>query len=113
MTAVQTALDLPVVAPDYAPGMTLDEQFDAWAEVNPHVIDACEEQAAQWLARHRAVGVKAIFETLRWQSGVSERGTVWKLDNRWTSRIARVLLDRHPEWVGRIRTRALAAERGT
>ena len=110
--SAQLTLDLsPIVEPTYTPGMTLDERYAAWREVNGHVIDACEAYASTWLARHRSVGVKAIFEALRWQSGISESGSVWKLDNRMTSRVARDLLARHPEWEGRIFTRALASER--
>lgn len=111
MTVIQDALALPIAEPTYTPAMTLEQRYEAWREVNGHVVDACESAAAQWLARHERVGVKAIFERLRWESGVSEHGTVWKLDNRMTSRVARDLLDRHPEWQGRIATRVLASER--
>ena len=107
----QLALDLAIVAPAYVPGMTLAERYEAWRAVNGHVVDAFEHYAAVWLSRHERVGAKQIAEQLRWASGVSESGTAWKLDNNMTSRVARELLERHPEWAGRITVRALSSER--
>ena len=55
----QLTLDLrPLTQPLYAPGMTLEERFEAFHAANPHVADALESLAAQWLSRHRKVGVK-------------------------------------------------------
>lgn len=107
----QPTLDLtPLDVPDYAPELTIAERFDAFHEANPHVADALEALAGQWLARHKRVGMKALVERLRWESGIQTTG-VWKLNNNFTSLYARLLLARHPEWVGRIETRALATER--
>ena len=108
----QPALDLtPLDVPDYAPELTIAERFDAFHEANPHVADALEALAGQWLARHKRVGMKALVERLRWESGIQTDGDIWRLNNDYTSRYARLLLARHPEWVGRIETRALATER--
>ena len=107
MTA-QLALDLsPLVTPDYAPEATIAERFEAFHAANPHVADALEVLAGQWLARHRKVGVKALIERLRWEAGVQTDATDYRLNNTLTSRYARLLIDRHPEWADRIETRAL------
>lgn len=113
MTVTQPTLDLgPVAEPVYTPGMTLDERYAAWREVNGHVVAAFEAAVTQWFrAGHEHVGAKQVAEHLRWSSGIREAGNLWKLDNSMVSRIARDLLARHPEWEGRIRTRALASER--
>jgi hypothetical protein len=114
MTVIQDALALPIAEPTYTPAMTLEQRYEAWREVNGHVVDAAEATAAEWFAAgHQRLGIKAIFERLRWESGVREHGNVWKLDNAMTSRVARDLLDRRPEWHGRILTRALASERAS
>lgn len=107
----QPTLDLtPLDVPDYAPELTIAERFDAFHDANPHVATALEHLAGQWLARHKRVGMKALVERLRWESGIQTSG-VWKLNNNFTSLYARLLLARHPEWEGRIETRALATER--
>lgn len=107
----QPALDLPgLVTPDYEPDLSIDERFDLFHEANPHVADALDALARQWLARHPKVGVKALVERLRWESGVTTTGDPYRINNDFTSRYARLLLDRHPEWVGRIEVRALHKE---
>lgn len=109
---VQPTLDLgPLAEPTYTPGMTLDERYEAWRAVNGHVVDAFDHYAAVWLSRHERVGAKALAERLRWETGVRGDGDAWKVNNNYVSRIARELLDRHPEWQGRIATRVLASER--
>lgn len=112
MNAGQLRLDLsPISEPERVVGLTLDERFDAFHATNPHVADAIETLAAQWLSRHAKVGIKAVMERLRWESGLSTHGEVWRLNNSYTSRYARMMLDRRPDWAGRIEVRALASER--
>ena len=55
--------------------------------------------------------VLAIIAVLLWRSGIETTGEPWRINNSFTSLYARLLLDRHPEWAGRIETRALATER--
>lgn len=108
----QLTLNLaPLTEPDYETGMTLDERYAAWIDANPHVLDAFEQVAAEWLAVRPRVGVKALAEQLRWRSGLRTEADPWKVNNSYVSRVARDLLARRPEWVGRIETRTLASER--
>lgn len=108
----QLRLDLsPLVEPIYEPTMTPAERFAAFHQANPRVAEAVEAMCRQWLARHPKVGLKAVFERLRWESGLSTVGDCWRLNNVFTAYYARLMLDLHPEWVGRIETRALASER--
>lgn len=51
-------------------------------------------------------------EYVRFQTGFRSADHVWKISNNWTSRIARDLIKRNPEWRAHIETRALAEERG-
>lgn len=106
----QLTLDLaPLVEPIYDPGMTLDERFEAFHDANPHVADALESLAAQWLRRNPRVGVKALVERLRWESGIQTDGDPYRLNNSLVSRYARLLIERHPEWEDHIETRQLRA----
>jgi hypothetical protein len=107
----QLALTFPdLITPEYEPEMTLADRFAAFHASNPHVADALEHLAAQWLARHERVGMKALFERLRWESGIRTEGSAYVLNNSWTAFYSRLLLDRRPEWAGRITTRRALAD---
>lgn len=109
MTA-QLTLDLaPLTEPTYLATDSIADKFTAFHEANPHVARALETLAAQWLARHQKVGMKALFERLRWESGLQTEGDAYRLNNSYTSLYARLLLARRPEWEGRIETRILRA----
>lgn len=111
MTAEQLELPLAdVVVPDYAEHLTLAERFAEFHRVNPHVADALEVLAEQWLARHRKVGMKALVERLRWESGIRTEGDLWRINNSHVAFYARLLIDRRPEWADCIETRRAQAD---
>ena len=110
MTTEQLALNLsPLVEPDYTPDLTIAERFEMFHAANPHVADTLEALAAQWLARHDRVGMKAVYEQARWSSGIHTDGDVWRLNNSWTAHYARLLITRRPEWSEAFRLRELRA----
>jgi hypothetical protein len=109
VTATQLEL-FDLIEPTYQPEMTLADRFAAFHASNPHVADALETLAEQWLARHERVGMKALVERLRWESGIRTEGSVWKLNNSWPAFYSRLLLERRPEWAGRIQTRRAQAD---
>jgi len=106
----QLALDLaPLVTPDYAPDLTIQQRFDAWIEANPWVLTTAERLVADWLAAgHSRVGIKQVWEVIRWSYGQTT-GDTFKANNDFTSRVARRLIDLHPEWSEAIETRTLRA----
>ena len=111
-TYVDVPLDLaPLVEPTFEREATIEERFEAFHAANPQVAAALEHYAAQWLAAgHRKVGVKALVERLRWESGIQSSGEGgYRLNNVLTSRYARLLIQRHPEWSDAIETRQLKA----
>uniref|UniRef100_A0AAU2V704 Uncharacterized protein n=1 Tax=Streptomyces sp. NBC_00003 TaxID=2903608 RepID=A0AAU2V704_9ACTN len=78
---------------------SLDELFDSFHAENPWVCEALEELTSEWLeAGGGRVGMKALFERLRWQMGIQTNGRPFKLNNNFTSRYTRLLCARHPEW---------------
>lgn len=106
----QLALDLqPLITPDHEPESSIQDRFDAFHDANPHVANALEALADQWLANHPRVGMKALFERLRWESGIQTRGDVWRLNNSFTALYGRLLIQRRPEWADAINTRELRA----
>jgi hypothetical protein len=90
--------------------MSIQEDYERFNQDNPHVIETLEKMATRWLERHQKVGVKMLVEALRWNTGFRTEGDPdFKLNDKYTSRYARELLRRHPEWQGRIDTRQLRA----
>lgn len=97
----------PLVEPDYAPELSIAQRFELFHAANPHVARALEALAAQWLLRHSRVGMKALFERLRWESGISTDGEPYRLNNSFTAHYARLLIARRPEWAQSIETRVM------
>lgn len=107
--STQLALDLaPLRTPDYAPDATIQERFEAFHELNPHVLDALETLVRQFLASgRRRLAIGALFERLRWEHDITTEGDEFRLNNTFRSRYVRLILDRHPEWADVFQTRRL------
>ncbi|MFE7565398.1 hypothetical protein ACFU76_00295 [Streptomyces sp. NPDC057539] len=96
--------ELPLELNGQVPGQgeaksSLDEQFADFHAEHPWVYEGLERLAAQWVAAGGGrIGVKALFEHLRWlPPGISD-GEPVQLNNNFTSRYARLLRAGHPEW---------------
>ena len=111
MTAEQLALPIAALVhaePD--PDLTIAERFDQFHALNPWVLQALEALVSGWLARgHKRVGIKAAFEVIRWNYGMTTTDEPFRCNNDFTSRYARLLIERHPEWEAAIETRRLRA----
>ncbi|WP_406354300.1 hypothetical protein [Streptomyces sp. NBC_00658] len=78
---------------------TLDERFEDFHAEHPWVYGALERLTVQWVAAGGGrIGVKALFEQLRWLAPESMDGEPFQLNNNFTSRYARLLRASHPEW---------------
>jgi hypothetical protein len=114
MTAAQ--LELPIadlVVPEYEATASLAERFAAFHAANPHVADALERLAEQWLAAgNRKVGMKSLAERLRWEAGIRTTGSAWRINNSHVAFYARLLIERRPEWADCIETRRALADSG-
>lgn len=110
-TADQLELTFPdLVTPTYTAEMSMAERFAVFHEQNPHVADALEALAGQWLAYNDRVGMKALFERLRWESGIRTNGDAYVLNNNWTAYYSRLLIARRPEWADAFALRRLHNE---
>ncbi|MER5442577.1 hypothetical protein [Streptomyces sp. NPDC002790] len=88
---------LPIFRPSFRAGSrpTLTDRFLAFDAEHPYVYRALERLTAERLATGATrVGLKALFEDLRWQLPAGVRG----LNNNFTSLYARKLIDDHPHW---------------
>lgn len=96
---------MPIPAQQNLPGLsllpyarkpsTLAEQFEGFDREHPWVYAVLERLAAERLAAGATrIGMKALFETLRWRHPHGMKG----LNNNYTAFYARQLLAEHPEW---------------
>lgn len=69
---------------------------------------ALERMAQQLHDRGRSrISIELLFAQLRWHSLIATTGDVFKLNDHYTSRYARLLLENHPEWEGLFELRRL------
>lgn len=90
----------PVTVPEHEHD-DIDARFAAWIKANPHVLDEfCRrafvlKQAGYWCIRG-----KRIVEEMRDDYKAQTTGDKYKLNNSFTSRLARAAVERHPELDG-------------
>jgi hypothetical protein len=118
MSSEQLVFDIArLVEPTYEKHLSIQERFESFNKANPWVANALERLAEDWMAHgYDRVGIKALVEIVRWQYGRATRSTPaaraakapkFKVNNDYTSRYARLLIERHPDWAGFIYTREL------
>lgn len=111
MSAPQLALPgiEPLITPERDPEATIQERWEAWRDANPWVMRRVEQMLQNWFdAGHPRGSLKTCWEVLRYDYGVTT-GDPFKMNNNYTSRAAREILARRPEWVGKINVRKLRA----
>ncbi len=87
-------------------GVTLQERFESFHRINPHVYDALRSLALDLVARgRRRIGIGMVFEVLRWQRMMATSGDPWKLNNTYRAPYARLLMEREPALAGVFETR--------
>jgi hypothetical protein len=82
----------------FAPPSTIDAAFWKFHKENPQVYDKLVELAyqAKRLGKRR-LGMKMLFEVIRWEHLVHTRADDFALNNNYTSRYARIIEERNPE----------------
>ena len=89
-----------------AHGMTLEQRFNAFHQANPHVYANLRCLALDAKRKGRQVGIKMLYEVLRWQYAMQTTDdSDFKLNNSYTSFYARLLMEREPELQGYFETR--------
>ncbi len=97
--------------PEHAPGATIQERFEAFHRANPWVYFALVKLAQDQRLHGRKVGMKMLFEVLRWQwmrKTTSE--DEFKLNNDFHSRYARLIMERNPDLAGMFQLRKLKSD---
>jgi hypothetical protein len=91
---------------------SIDERFQRFHEANPQVYDELLKLALRARrAGARRIGVKMLFEVLRWRHTLRTQGDDFKLNNNYHSRYARLLMQ-EPELRGCFETRTLTSSYG-
>ena len=92
-------------------GQKLDFEFDRFITENPHVFEKFRLLAVKTKAKgFERWGAKSLWEVLRWELAVDTNASVTqpKLNNNFTSRMARKLVAEDPEeWEGFFEMRRL------
>lgn len=93
------------------PGSTIERDFAEFHRRNPHVYDRLVELARAWHERRpgQKLGMKMLFEVLRWEVAMKTVGEDFKLNNSYTSYYARLIMRQERDLDGLFETRQLHA----
>lgn len=91
------------------PEATIAERFQAFHEANPHVYEALRDMALWLKDQGKRAGMKLLFEQLRWLSLIQTDGEPYKLNNDFTGRYARLIMEQEPQLDGYFEIRELRA----
>ena len=105
--------------PVFEPENMLETKARIFHASNPHVLALAESLAAEALKVMPKIGMKMIWERMRWHFAIDtyetslnpDTGEPLKLNNIYHAYYARWLLIRNPAWFGRIRIRQTGAGR--
>ena len=89
--------------PENSPG----QRFRDFCAENPEIIQEARRIAVEKRRARQHIGMKAIFELIRWNPAFSTTGKKYKLNNDYTSLMARYLMDTTPELKGYFELREL------
>ena len=92
---------------------TIQGQFARFHTKHPEVYEALRTLAFQAKDRGRTkLSIGMLFEVVRWEwtiLGLPDESELWKLNNNYRSRYARLLMDENPALDGIFETRVLTA----
>lgn len=96
----QLTLDLPtLVTPERVVGATIQERFESFHALNPWVLDELEKLAVEMGAdRGRKMSIETLVGKVRWDYDLATKGDPFKVNDHYTSRYVRLMIERHPEW---------------
>jgi len=100
----------PIRQPDPEEGQTIEQAFRAFHELNPHVYDELVVLARGLVrAGRERIGIKMLFEVMRWHYALRTVGDDFKLNNNFHSRYARLIDECEPDLKGVFELRELKA----
>lgn len=102
-TAVSGTLESHISRPP------LERAFWEFHRENPEVYTRLVTLARAWKERRpgQKLGMKMLFEVLRWEVAMKTTGDTFRLNNNLTSYYSRLIMQREPELSGLFETRRL------
>lgn len=92
----------------FAVDSVMEQRFKEFHAKNPQVYVSLVRLARQLKDRgHRKIGIKMLFEVVRWQTMLRTEGDPFKLNNNYHSRYARKIMDQEPDLEGFFELREL------
>ena len=92
----------------FAPPSTIDQAFWNFHRKNPQVLDKIIELTTEARSGgRRRIGMKMLFEVIRWQHLVHTRSDDFALNNNYTSRYTRILAEQRPDLADMFETRTI------
>jgi hypothetical protein len=86
--------------------IAIQANFKKFHEENPHVYEGLLALTRQAYDRGRSrIGIKMLFEVLRWNRMIQTNETQFKLNNNYHALYARLIMDLNPELEGIFETR--------
>lgn len=114
MSDLQPSLfDAPaaIVQPKWSKEATIQERFESFHTTNPGVYQALVALVMEMRQRGvRRYGMKGLFEILRWRYAMRTQGDEYKLNNIFTSRYTRKMVEEYAELRDFFELRELKAE---
>ena len=90
--------------------MNIQERFQKFDGDNPHIYAELVALTRQAYERGRKkIGMKMLFEILRWNRLINTTGKDFKLSNDFTSRYSRKIMSEYPELDGMFDIKELTA----
>jgi hypothetical protein len=79
----------------------VEAEFVEWIRANQPIVEACREIALEWYRNgNDKFSAKTLVEVVRWQHGIGHvdtDGSGFKINNNYTSRLARHIVQTTPE----------------
>lgn len=86
----------------------IDREFAAFHAENPSVMTELVRLTREARTRGlQRVGMKMLFEVVRWDHALRTSGSAFRLNNNFTSRYARAIMAAHPDLAGVYEVREL------
>ena len=108
-------LELFEIKPVELKDKTIDQAFEAFDHANPHVYENLVRLATRLKKAGRSrVGIKHLFEVLRWEYSIKTEHAEnqYTLNNNFTSRYARKIIDENPDLQDMFEIRELKSKQG-
>lgn len=88
-----------LVTPERIVGATIQQRFEAFHSKNPWLLVELEKLAIQMGAdRGRKMSIETLVGKIRWDYDIATKGDAFKINDHFTSRYVRLMIERHPAW---------------